>query len=367
MERNTSQEFQKVTSKVDDQFQTLGRRLQEVRDSVLAGQTSSEAAALQFGRQVGIMQKNVLSGNRNVIKQHNKTRDQIIQSRTEVMETICSKLQDLPGNLAERYMSARKSGREIRFSGHSREAMLSPLLLLKPGLRSATFQILSQSSEEVSPPHLYWLLSEFDNLVLSATQEVAAISSGSTVTPFDNWIYSRELTSSMSAEDAHDHTPLLKKKPRHEHESSNEMTGSGRVAKRKRRKLKYRSFPFTLPVGKIKLVVPDPKFVSPDAIDSCNVNEVSFLFTPKSNICSTSIHGRFIKLTDLGQEPRLYAQLNAFNIVKDHSRHLELICSGTLEEIDTAFRVGKISPYDVYDVGYEKSRNIHLWVRILLL
>jgi hypothetical protein len=148
------------------------------------------------------MLKNVLSGNQNVVKEHNKTQNQIIESRTEVIETICSKLQDLPGNLGERYMSARKSGREIQFSGHSREAMLSPLLLLKPGLRSAIFQILSQNSEEASPQHLYWLLSESDNLVLSATQEVAAISSGSTATPFDNWINPRELTSSMSAEDA---------------------------------------------------------------------------------------------------------------------------------------------------------------------
>lgn len=70
-----------------------------------------------------------------------------------------------------------------------------------------------------------------------------------------------------------------------------------------------------------------------------------------------------MKVSNLGPEPRLYAQLNAFNIIEDNSPHKKLIFGGTLEEIDNAFRVGKISPYDID----HRSRNICHYVRILPL
>jgi hypothetical protein len=127
----------KITSEVNGQFQTLGQWVQDVRDVVSAERNCSEATSSKLCRQVTITQKSVHSGNPNVIKQHNKTRDQTLQSKTEAIETIYSNMEELLGNLAERYISARKSGRRIRFSGHSREAMVSPLLLLKTVLRSA--------------------------------------------------------------------------------------------------------------------------------------------------------------------------------------------------------------------------------------
>lgn len=71
--------------------------------------------------------------------------------------------------------------------------------------------------------------------------------------------------------------------------------------------------------------------------------------------------------TDAQPKPYLYAQLNAFNIILESEpgkRYLELFGRGTtLKEIDSAFRLGEISPYDVDEEGM----NYCVVVSILLL
>jgi hypothetical protein len=137
--------------------------------------------------------------------------------------------------------------------------------------------------------------------------------------------------------------------------------GSEGIGRTKRPKTSSQSFSFTLPVGKVEIVVPRLIRIPLHASDSCNGIEAGFSFIPQYDICSTSIQGSFMKVSNLGPKPQLYAQLNAFNIIEDWLLHFRLICHGMFEEIDTAFRVGKISPYDVDHA----SQSICLYVRIL--
>lgn len=361
IERDIHEGFQKIKCTIDSQLQTLGQRMREVQDGLSADQAKFETTTLRLATQVVAMQKGFHSTNRNALRQHSKTRDQITQGNTKIIHSICSKIEELPGNLAQTYLTARKNGREVRFNGESLEAMLSPLLLLKPGLRQAIIKLLSQHSELSSAQHLYWLQSEFENLVSSATQEVAAISEGSTATPFDTWVYSRKVASLLSIQNSPSRMAISRKRSRHKHELSNEQTVSEAKVQRKRLKSKSQSFSFTLPTGEVQIMVSRPDGGSPSGSRPCDVSEVGFSFSPKPDISSTSIHGRFVKAMDPLPQPRLYAELNAFNVMEDlyPEYYMELIHDGTLEEIDTALRVGKISPYNINKNG----QNICLHVR----
>jgi hypothetical protein len=248
-------------------------------------------------------------------------------------------------------MTARKSSREIRFNGQSLEAMLSLLLRLKPELHRIILHLQSEQSGTDSAKHLYWLESEFQNLVSSAMQEVAAVYQGSTATPFDVWVYPRQRSSPLSTKDSCGGASISRKRFRDEDKPIDETTVSEGTVKRKRLKSGGRSFSITAPFGKMQIVVPCPNNVTQNASNRCSVSEVGFSFSPRPDMYSTSIHGRFMKILNCGLEPRLCAQLNAFNIVEDWLPHCSLIRHGTLEEIDTAFRVGKISPYDIDEHG----------------
>lgn len=362
IEHDMQEGFQKMTSKIDGKLQTLEQRMQEVGANFSAGQTSLEVAAFGYRKQVAGLQKDFVTTNRNSVKQHEKTRDQVNQGNTKVIDSICSKLNDLPGQLAQTYTSSTKSSREVRFYGQLQHSMLCSLLLLKPGLSQAIFRILSEHSELVQAQHLYWLQSEFENLVSSATQEVAAISELSTAKSIDKWIYPRGVGSSFSPKDGYRCTGISNRRSRHEFRLSNETAESEEIKQRKRRKLPCQSFSFTLPVGKLEIMVPRPAGVLANASHSCNVVEVGFSFSPQPGICSTLINGHFMEAVNIGREPRLYAQLNAFILCEDAVSHLSLFYDGTLEEIDTAFRVGAMSPYVIDDDG----NNIFL-VRIVLL
>ncbi|KAF7513702.1 hypothetical protein GJ744_007753 [Endocarpon pusillum] len=339
--------FQNMTTKFMGHLQRLESGMQNFRKSVSARQTSLGVSNSHLHEQAAGMQKHPLSVNRNALREDNKNRYQTSQGNAQVIDTTCSKLQDLPGNLSPAYKSTIKNSRQIRFNGHSLEATLLPLLLLKAELRGAILMVMSQHSGQVSPRYLYWLESEFGNLVSSATQEVAATSESSTATSFDDWIYAQGGTSYLIAQHGHRYPPMSKKTPINEYESSHEKTKSTHVDTRKRLRSSRQSFSFMLPVGRIVIVMPRRNCGWPNASDSYSIHEVGFSFSPQSRICSTSIQGRFMKVKSLRPEPRLHAQLNAFNMVRNCGLHIELISCGTLKEIDAAIRNGRISPYDV--------------------
>jgi hypothetical protein len=335
--------------------------VEELQDGVSARQTGLEEVTSRFCKQVDGVQKHFASADQSARKQHNKTQYQIAQGNAKLIDMICSRMQDLPEHLAQAHKSAKRSNRQIRFNGQSREAMLTPLLLLKPRLRSAILNTISQNSDQVSVQELYWLESEFENLVSSAMQEVAAVSQRSTATSFDEWIYQQDVISSMPVGDAHGWPFKPKKRPLCANELSKQTTKCKGIV-RKRPKFNSQHLSIILPIGEIHIVVPRPGYVSSNNSDFSDVVEVGFSFLPHSEICPTSIQGRFIKVLNPLEEPQLYAQLNVFNSVEDWSPHLKLIPFGKLEDIDNAFRAGRISPYDMS----KTNENICFFVRSLL-
>jgi hypothetical protein len=132
-EHDMNQGFQKMTTNLAGPLQTLTQQMQEVRDDVSARQARSDVAACRLLRQAAGTKKHLVTANRNSLRQHNKTRQQMIQGNTKVVDVICSKIQDLPGNLAQINLSTRKSGREVRFIENSQQAILSPPTSLEAG------------------------------------------------------------------------------------------------------------------------------------------------------------------------------------------------------------------------------------------
>jgi hypothetical protein len=171
------------------------------------------------------------------------------------------------------------------------------------------------------------------------------------------------MTSSFSAKDLQRRPSMPKQRSTDEYEPSSRGTGCEEVVK-KRPKLNFQSFSFTLSVGEVQILVSHPNCVSSTASDFCSISEVGFSFLPQSNICPTSSHGRFTKGMNLAQEPRLYAQLNTFSIVESccWAPCDRLIRYGTLEDIDNAIRAGEISPYVV---DRHSGVNLCFYVRFL--
>jgi hypothetical protein len=77
---------------------------------------------------------------------------------------------------------------------------------------------------------------------------------------------------------------------------------------------------------------------------------------------SVVIDARFSQIGSYGTQPQISAQLNIFTEVLGSGLYVpyDVISNGTLEEIDTAFRTGVISPYAVDHQGL----NMVLYVRI---
>jgi hypothetical protein len=145
IEHDMNQGFLNMTSTMEGQLCTVTQRVQEVRDGVSSGQARVEEASSRYREHAASVQKHIVSANKDVAKPHNKTRHRIAQGNTMVIDTFCLKLQELPGHFSQTQRSARKSSREIRFNGQSRETMLTLLLLLKPGFRSAILNTISHT------------------------------------------------------------------------------------------------------------------------------------------------------------------------------------------------------------------------------
>lgn len=339
-----------MTSHTDTQFQTITHHLKASHNSLKIGQASLGFAGSRLNRQVTVMKKELLSASRNVLRQQKETRDQITYENTNIINTICSRLDNLPLNLAQTHTSARKYSRKIQVYGNNREAILSPLILLQPAFRQLIFTIHSRARELVSAEDLYWLQFEFDNLVNSAKQEAAAMSYGSTATSFDDWIYSQDLASSLPGEGSYGLKPISKERSGHHFEPR--ATRSEQNGLRKRRNITFQSFIHGLPIGMIEIFIPRLRDVSPNIHNSSEGVEVGFSFLPRFGICSTSIHGRFVKVIDHEPDSYLYTQLNAFNVVQsaDCSAY-SIFGRGTLEEIDNGIRSGNITPYSVDEHG----------------
>ncbi len=353
IENTVRQDFHGMVSKMDAQLQTLSL-IKESQGKVLAWQDKVNLVSIQQRGQTDLMRKDLLNASRTAHKEHEKTREQITESNLKMIDAFCSKLDDHHRTMAKTPVAARRSNREICFIGECRETVLTPLLLVKDQVRRALLHFLSHNVGLVSSQHLYWLQSEFENLVSSAIQEVAALSPGSTATPFDQWNYSQGLIGFRET-GVQPGAFISGRGCKLQDQSKTPRAGFEATMQRKRLYSHHESLKFSSPVGQLHIAVPRLHDLSRG---TQGLEEASLYFHPSAGICLTSVAVRFVKFMEHGLEPRLYTQINTFKLVEDTCTHEDLIFHGKVEEIDTAFRRGIISPYDV-DI---EGRNICLLV-----
>lgn len=195
VDRKIEEGFRQTAASTRSEIYSVGLQIDDVRKDIQARQSSLEATSSRLIGQATAISKDITNSNRNNLEQHERTRAQVARETTNAINVLCSKLDDLPQELARAQNPPKSSGREIRFYGKSRKDILLPLLLLQPGFRQAIFTMVSQNSNQFTAQDLYLLHSKFENLIVSATQEAAAESPGSTASSFDNWIYSQDFSS----------------------------------------------------------------------------------------------------------------------------------------------------------------------------
>lgn len=336
----------------------MNAKLQELstvranQEKLLAGQEKAILHSTQQLKKSNLIREDLVKVAQTQQTENDKTQGKIAAGNQKVINIISSKFEELHIAIPKVPTAATNSNREIFFIGGHRESILPTLLLMKEYIHRAALDLVSHHTKEISPRHLYFLRSEFDNLVISAIQEAAASCQGSTATSTDQWIYSTRSDTRYNTV-----LPLANLVSRcggkYNKRARAEFHGSG---PQKRLCFRYESYSFRSPVGKLCLAVPRN---SDDANLARNIDEVYFSFVPTPGISSYAIGAHFIESMNSRLEPKLYTQLNAFRIIEDQKLHSELFSCGSISDIDDAFRNGVISPYDQHH-----GIIISLWVSI---
>lgn len=340
IETSLQQNFQSIKTTLDSQMQEISA-VRVTQEKFLVGQEKIIHHVAKHQKNTSLLRKDLQRATNNNRFENAKTRQTIQCGNKNVINTISSKLDSL------RIAAPRKAmtnNREIHFIGENRESILTPLLLMKNQVQVAVASALSNHTGDISPQSLFWLQSEFDTLVSSATQEAASFCRGSTATPFDVWTYSARGKTNSKTTGPSDNSTATEDYDNRRKDKRSESTPGGKTLRRKSRKL-FKIFSSSSAVGRLDLTV----VLDTDAAGSPHhTEEARVSFTPSRAICTTSMSARFIKTRSFCLEPRLYAQLHAFRLVniKTQNLHWELIRSASIQDIDAAFKSGILSPYD---------------------
>jgi hypothetical protein len=279
-------------------------------------------------------------------KQHDSLREQLGRDTS----LIVRKLDEVHVSLSER-LTKRESNRRIFLRGADRETALTTLLLMKEHVRRAVVQNIDCAREAISLQDMNLVLSEFDHLVCSALQETAAQHPDSTATSLDRWCFSEVLGSFSPAnfpesgshqdiKQAHDliHTPI--ERP------------DGRLRLRKSSRYWWHE----TAIGTLTFCVTE---TSNGNTREQDVVESQVMFVPKGQTYPFAATARFTQARKTNFELKLCTQLNIFRVVEDCTTHIELYARGSVEDIDAAFREGRITPYDVdKDTGIILSLHV---------
>jgi len=295
-------------------------------------------------KQTTIIQRDLSNIRQSSRGEHRKTREQI--------DTLSAKIDSIQIAAPSATVARRSKGRDIFFVGECQESVLTPLLLLRNVLRGAVLDLVSQHTETVLEERLYWLQAEYENLVSSATQEVAALSQGSTATSFDNWCDNRWAAQSSKIGSPAEHLWP----ERHLKAGRVERHTISADQKPSRQQVARTSFTYSFDIdaGRLHLTLSRS---NPHEQNTDDPDEVGFFFRPSPTVCTTAVSARFVKVLDRFLEPRFYTQLNAFSIAPKGfpSRYEDLFVQGTVKDIDLAIRNGTISPYHI-----EEATKMHL-------
>ena len=346
------QSLQNLASSVEGQLRTF-TRTREGQNNLSPVDQSLRDSFLDLREEAKRGQESLLAASQTSSAEHKEIQSRIDQSTIKVIDTLCSKLDHLPFTVQQTHRSARLTNRQIRFFGENCEAILSPLFHLAPVVRQATLHIRTHHSKMVSLQQLSWFQSEFQNLVASATQEVAATFQTSTATPFDEWVYSQGLSNfGLSWEKRRDLPPTRQQLIFGPHSSAdtNQLKAGSR---RKRMKSDFQSFRFVSPSGMMQITLPSHKTGSSTSSSVSESVETGFLFLPSSATSFMVIEAHFEECIDFKSESRLYTQLNAFTLVsgEEMAKYRNTFVRAPIEDIDYALRNNMISPYAVDENG----------------
>ncbi|KAF9690879.1 hypothetical protein EKO04_010950 [Ascochyta lentis] len=302
---------------------TVTRRAQI---SASSSQNRLLRVSTQTNRRTALISQDMRAHNQASDKQHQQTRDLVIASFRDLQI-----LQNRP------MPKATTSGRQVMYFGEQRDLIMPALYSIKKELAVVFDQLFTNHCQEVSPSHIAWLQSEFQNLVASAAQEEAASHPMSTATSFDTWLYSRE-TNKIEGSLKEQSSPI----------SNPHQSGKmGPVALQRGRKRPDRAISFKTPSGTIRVRLPR-RIITTSATDT--FEEVGFSFFSASGESFAALHASFIRAKDHYMAPTICAQLQTFVLAgKEYlGRFYHLLRDGTFQEFDSALRSGTISLYHVH-------------------
>lgn len=337
-----------VEHKLQDGFQTLSTKLETCRLDLQSANDQQLSAIERHKTSTASLQRNVIANRRINQKEHTVTRRLISDGNSKVIKAISTKFEAFSRTNFSHTPGNSGSGREITFIGNAKEDVLTPLLLIKEQFRHFILDTVSQQSKHDSSRHLYWLQAEFDNLIMSVIQQVAADARRSSSGNSDRWISSSTPSSGFGKEEKHHKSSQI---PDSETVTKTQLTSGKILAPSLRRRTNkgsiWRNHTFKCAIGELHIKLPASDQAREDQVI---VDQVEFSFKPWSNICRTAATARFVRNFRAG-EYRVHTQLNAFRVVESCEKHYDLYWSGSLAEIDAAFRSGVVSPYDVDTYG----------------
>lgn len=310
--------------------------LRDEQKTILSRSTTILFNTEQQARSTRKIQKELRRSRNESTKQNATLQRQVTKDTKLVME----KLDELHISTRQRPITERRSDRTIVLGGVNRESALCTLLTLREPLTQAIRRTLEHDRLGASHGYTYHILAEFERLVDSSLQENAAQHPQSTATSLDRWYYSDEVGKSQPAKIL---TRIFAGK-------RNDIDGlpynrAGSNESRLRRIYAKRTIVQETPIGYFVFVIPDP---SKGNKQKRVALESKITFIPKSHMHPSVVTARFLQNQNVDFGFKLCTQLNIFQIIEDANQasRMSLYLYGSLEEIDTAFRTGRISPYD---------------------
>ena len=227
----------------------------------------------------------------------------------------------------------------VRSFGEDREEMLLSLLLLRPQMKSAIESLLAEQRSELSKPQLDWLNAEF------SLPFTAVIQDSNDMVAYNRTVPSVAHTGSVYHTSSYYEGKMITK-------------ADPECAVRYRRLLGHKGtviqiWRFESTMGRLDI---RRTTTSSDLIIG-RYEDLGFNFIPFLDMPATAINTNFRKHIFQSRPPQIQRQPYTYTVLlyRECWELYKLLETGTLREIDDAFRHGRTSPYVLDFVG----RSVH--------